>query len=83
MQELFRAIWDTARFPVTAFPAVLRVALTFVMPIAFMTTVPAEALLGLASTASVVSAIGISGVMFVLSAQFWKLTIRNYSSASS
>src|SRR5258708_8157170 len=43
MSELFFAFFAAGRFPVSAFPAWVRLLLTFVVPIAFITTVPAAA----------------------------------------
>ena len=83
MQELFRALWDTARFPISAYSGMLRALLTFVLPVAFMTTFPAQALLGSLEPGTLVTAIGMCAALFFLSMQFWRRAIRNYSSASS
>ncbi len=83
MQELFRALWDTARFPVSVFSGALRIVLTFVLPIAFMTTYPAQAILGVLDTRNLIAAIVVGTVTFGLASLFWRATIRNYSSASS
>ncbi len=81
--EAFRAVYDTARFPVTAFRGALRIALTFVAPIAFMTTVPAQALLGRLEPVMFVISLGIGLGLFAASAALWRWAIRSYSSASS
>jgi ABC-2 type transport system permease protein len=83
MQELFRAFWDTARFPISAFPGALRIALTFVLPIAFMTTIPAQALLGTLAMHDLLLSIAMGSALFVISTLMWRRTVRNYSSASS
>ena len=43
---LFSSIFDAARWPVDVFRGALRIVFTFVIPLALMTTFPAEALLG-------------------------------------
>lgn len=81
--EAFRAVYDTARFPVTAFRGGLRIALTFVAPIAFMTTVPAQAVLGRLDAGLVLGSLGFGLGLFAASAALWRHAIRSYSSASS
>lgn len=81
--ELFHAGFSMGRFPVTAFPGWLKLVLTVVLPIAFITTVPAAAAVGrldwqLAALSPVI-ALAIIG----LSHLFWQLALRHYTSASS
>lgn len=81
--ELFYAFYEAGRYPVTIYRGVVRVLLTFVVPIAFITTFPASALLGrLDQTTTLVGvclALGLLGV----SNRFWNFALRYYSSASS
>ena len=44
--EVLRGLLEAGRFPVWSYPALYRVFFTFVVPVAFLTTVPAEAALG-------------------------------------
>jgi ABC-2 type transport system permease protein len=82
--ELLFSFYEAGRFPVTIYPQWLRILLTFVVPIAFVTTVPAEAMLGrLADPWMVVYALAIGAGLFVLSAAYWRFALRHYSSASS
>lgn len=83
LSELFRAVYDTARFPVSTFSGVIRLALTFVVPVAFITTFPAQAVLGRLDAAAVAVALAFGLALFAGSAAFWRYAIRNYSSASS
>lgn len=83
LTELFRSLFDTARFPVTTFPSLVRIALTFVLPVAFMTTFPAEAVLGRLSDGTMVAAIVLAALLFSFSAWFWRRAVLSYSSASS
>src|SRR5207249_11595449 len=43
---IFQAMWEAGRWPIGIYPPWLRYTLTFVVPVAFATTVPAEALAG-------------------------------------
>lgn len=83
LTELFRSLFDTARFPVTTFSGLVRIALTFVLPVAFMTTFPAQAVLGNLDIATMIVAVGLAVILFAFSAWFWRRAIRSYSSASS
>ncbi len=81
--ELFNGAFGAGRFPVVAFPAPVRFALTFVVPIAFITTVPAQAALGqLSLTLAVISPL-IALTLWLLSRLFWLHALRSYTSASS
>lgn len=44
--EVLRGLMESGRYPMAAYPTSYRFFFTFVVPIAFLTTVPAEALLG-------------------------------------
>jgi ABC-2 type transport system permease protein len=81
--ELLTAIYDTGRFPVTAFTTVIRITLTFVVPIAFLTTFPSAALLGILEPAYLLLAPLIAAVLLFSSRAFWRHALRSYTSASS
>jgi ABC-2 type transport system permease protein len=83
LAELFGSIYDTGRFPITTYPGVVRFALTFVIPIAFMTTFPAQAVLGRVDATVVLGSVAMGLGVFAFSAWFWRYAIRSYSSASS
>ena len=46
LRYLFEAVFEVARWPASVFKGVLAFVFTYVIPIALMTTYPAEALLG-------------------------------------
>jgi ABC-2 type transport system permease protein len=81
--ELFNGLFRAGQFPVTAFPGWVRVLFTFFVPIAFITTVPAEALIGRLNLNSALSALGVAAVLLIVSRLFWQHAIRSYTSASS
>jgi ABC-2 type transport system permease protein len=81
--ELFSAIYETGRFPVSVYPGWMRGVLTFVIPIAFITTFPAAAVLGQAKTHLLLVSIIIAALLLTGSVLFWRLALRYYSSASS
>lgn len=83
VMELLFTFYEAGRFPVSVFPAWLRAILTFVVPIAFITTVPAAAIIGRLDAGFVLLAVIVAAVLFVACSAFWRFAVRHYSSASS
>ena len=83
MTEIFTALFDTARFPISTFSGIVRALLTFVLPVAFITTFPAQAVLGQLNLLTLAGSVAMGVLLFVLSSAFWRTAIRSYSSASS
>lgn len=80
---IFQSMYAAGRWPVTIYPGLLRVLLTFVVPVAFAVTVPAEALVGRLNWTSVVIALVLAAAISALARAFWQLGIRHYSGASA
>jgi len=83
LMYLLGAIFDTARWPVTVFPGLWRFVFTFVIPVAIMTTYPAEALLGRLHARTAIATILGTVVLLGISRLVWRTAIRSYTSASS
>jgi ABC-2 type transport system permease protein len=81
--EVLRAALTAGRFPISAYPPVLRLVFTVVLPVAFLTTVPAQVLLGRAPGPLVAAALVVAAVSFGLSRAFWRFALGHYTSASS
>lgn len=81
--EVLTAVYETGRYPVTAFGPWLRIALTFLVPVAFMTTFPAAALLGTLEPLYLVAAPVMAGLLLQATRLFWRHALRSYTSASS
>ena len=81
--EVLRAALTAGRFPISAYPLGLRSLLTLVLPVAFLTTVPAEAILGRASLEAGAASLLMATVCLVLCRGFWRYALRFYTSASS
>jgi len=80
---LFLSIFDAARWPVSVFTGFWRVVFTVVVPLALMTTFPAEALLGRMGFGAATLAVA-GSLAFVASARVvWLRAIARYTSASS
>lgn len=81
--ELFLGLFRAGQFPATALPGWVRFLFTFIIPIAFITTVPAEAITGRIEAGSALAALIVAVVLLLLSRSFLFLAVRNYTSASS
>ena len=81
--EVLQGLLEAGRFPLSAYPAAYRFFFTFIIPVAFLTTVPAEAMLGRVSSLWLVGTIVLAIGLLWLSDRFWKLALRFYTSASS
>jgi ABC-2 type transport system permease protein len=79
-------IWslvETARFPVNFYRGWVGFALTAVVPVALLTTFPAQALLGRLEGWIAVVEVLVAALLFVLARAFWRFALRHYSGASS
>jgi ABC-2 type transport system permease protein len=81
--EVLRSLLAAGQYPVSAYPPALRVVFSTILPVAFLTTVPAEAILGLASGRSVLAGLILAGISLLGSRALWRLALRHYTSASS
>lgn len=81
--ELFNGVFRAGQFPVTVFPGWIRIFFTFVVPIAFITTVPAEALIGRLHATTAATAVGIALALLIAARLLWRWAVGSYTSASS
>jgi len=81
--ELFQGVYQTGRWPVTLYPGWLRVSLTFLVPIAFAVTVPAQALTGRLTVENLGLAVAFGIGLLVVTRAFFRIGLRRYSGASA
>lgn len=81
--EVLRGFLDAGRYPITAYPAIYRLFFTFVVPVTFLTTVPAETMLGRSPIGWVLGAALLGVVLLGASNLMWRFALRFYTSASS
>jgi ABC-2 type transport system permease protein len=79
---LFDALFEGARYPVSAYPGALRFLFVYLIPIAWTTTVPASALTGRLRPALAVVAAVVAALVFALARLAWRVALRRYSGAS-
>jgi ABC-2 type transport system permease protein len=80
---VFQSMYEAGRWPISLYPGWLRYGLTFIIPVAFATTVPAEALTGRLTWVTLVIAVALAVVLFMLSRLCWRAGLRHYSGASA
>jgi ABC-2 type transport system permease protein len=76
-------LFQAGRWPVTIYPGWLRLTLTFVVPLAFAITVPAEGLTSRLTWGTLLLTVIVTGVMLLLTRLAWQYGVRNYSGASA
>jgi ABC-2 type transport system permease protein len=82
IHELFEGVYQSGRWPVTIYPGWLRISLTFLVPIAFAVTVPAQALTS-RLTPETLALAGLFALMLVaVTRWFFRFGLRSYSGAS-
>lgn len=88
--ERLQAIWainylmsEPLTVPLDVFPSPVRIALTYLLPIAFVVFVPAQALTGRLQWWQVPVAMLIAVIFLTLANLAWRAGLRRYSSASS
>ncbi len=74
---------DTGRYPVTFFRGWIRLFLTFVFPVAFASTFPAQALGGEIDPRLLFGGVAMASLALLGTNRFWNYGVRRYSSASS
>ncbi len=81
--EVLRSLLEAGRFPVEGYPAAYRVFFTFIIPVAFLTTVPAQTMIGRSEPTWLLGSALLAALLFQFSRWFWAFALRFYTSASS
>jgi len=80
---IFDSFFETARFPIGMYRGLVRIVLTYVLPAAVITNMPALSLLGKWNMATAFIAVLLALVFLWLARRFWRFALRFYTSASS
>jgi len=83
LPELFEGVFQTGRWPIGIYPTWLRLGVTFLVPIGFAVTVPAEAVTSRLEWQTLALAAGFAVVAFALTRWFWRFGLRSYTGASA
>lgn len=81
--DIFEGMIQTGRYPVGIYPGWLQGVLTFLVPIAFAITLPAEALTNRLTPQSLALAVVMAIALFTLTRLLWRAAMRRYSGASA
>jgi ABC-2 type transport system permease protein len=81
--ELFMGLYASGRWPVTIYPDWLRFGLTFLVPVAFAVTIPAEALTGRLTPELLAFAAAFALALALVTRWFWRIGLKRYSGASA
>ena len=86
LDNLEQIVWqafEAGRYPVEIYPGWLQGVLTYVIPITFIITVPAQALTGRLDSGFVLVAVGVAVISVAVSSAFWRFGLKNYTGASA
>ena len=83
LPELFEGIFQTGRWPIGIYPDWLRFGITFLVPIAFAITVPAEAVTSRLDWQTFAFAAVFTVAAFAVSRWFWRFGLKRYTGASA
>ncbi len=81
--DLFQGLYAAGRWPVSVYPDWLRTGLTFLVPVAFAVTVPAEAMTNRLTGETMLFALGLTLLFVILARVVWLIGLRSYSGASA
>ncbi len=80
---IFQSMYEAGRWPVGIYPPWLRTALTFLVPVGFAITVPAEGIVGRLAWPTLAGAGALAVALPLLARRFWLVGVRHYSGASA
>jgi len=81
--DLFQGLFAAGRWPISVYPDWLRTGMTFLVPVAFAVTMPAEAMTNRLTSESMLFAFGLTVLFMLLARGVWLLGLRSYSGASA
>ncbi len=82
LSVLFDAVYEGARYPVSAYPEALRFLFVYLIPIAWTTTIPASALTGRLGPEIGLAAAAVAAIVFALARLLWRTALKHYTGAS-
>jgi ABC-2 type transport system permease protein len=83
LSELFEGMFQVGRWPIGVYPGWLRYSMTYLVPIGFAVTVPAQALTGRLEWLTVAILLLFAAAICAFTRWFWRFGLRRYSGASA
>jgi ABC-2 type transport system permease protein len=83
LSEMFEGIYQVGRWPIGIYPGWLRYSMTYLVPIGFAVTVPAQAVTNRLHWHTGVIALAFTAALAVFTRWFWRFGLKRYSGASA
>jgi ABC-2 type transport system permease protein len=83
IEMVFWNAFEAGRYPIDIYHPVVRWMLTFVLPLAFLTTFPAGVLTGKTGWTGLGAALVVAPLMLAAASWFWRFGLRHYRGASA
>lgn len=83
LMEMFQSLFQAGRWPVGMYPEWLRIGLTYLIPVAFAVTVPAEALTGRMTPQLLLGTLVFTVVLALVARRVWLFGLKHYTGASA
>lgn len=83
LDVVYDAVWQAAAYPTGVFATPVRQVLTWVVPVAFIATVPAAVLTGALSPAWVAAGPVVAALCVAAALALWRVALHRYTSATS
>ena len=83
LDVIYNALWQFGRYPISLYHQPFRFALTYVVPVAFIATIPARALVAGVHPLLLLVSGAIGGMAIGLVLLVWRAGLRRYTSATS
>jgi ABC-2 type transport system permease protein len=83
LADLFEGIYQVGRWPIGIYPAWMRYSMTYLVPIGFAVTVPAQAMTDRLQWRTVGIALLFATVVWFVARRFWKFGLSRYAGASA
>src|SRR5262249_11594900 len=81
ISELFEGLYQTGRWPIGIYPGWLRYSMTYLVPVGFAVTVPAQAMTARLTWTTVGVALLFTVALVAFTRWFWTFGLRRYSGA--
>jgi ABC-2 type transport system permease protein len=83
LAELFEGVYQVGRWPIGVYPGWLRYSMTYLVPIGFAVTVPAQAMTDRLHWGTVLVALAFATALAGFTRWFWRFGLKRYSGASA
>jgi ABC-2 type transport system permease protein len=83
IEMVFWNVFHAGRYPLDVYSPRVRWALTYILPLGFLTTFPAAALVGRAGSDMLLASAIVAPLALLAATAFWRVGVRSYSGASA